>query len=107
MGHSTSAANTCVGRYDALFKIKIKFQIRVVGTPEGYPALDPLIFIRIDSEFGIVIHSNHHTSQQITSYHKTSQVSTKHWKSYSTLVRLPSRPAPELSNGPNLLLVDV
>ena len=30
----------CFGRYDGLFKIKNCFQILVLGTPEGYPALE-------------------------------------------------------------------
>ena len=29
-----------------------------LGTPEGYPALDPLILIKVDSKFGIMAHSN-------------------------------------------------
>ena len=44
----------CFERYDALFEIKNNFQILVLGTPEGYPALDPFIFIKVDLKFGIM-----------------------------------------------------
>ena len=47
----------CFERYDALFKIKNNFQILVLGTPEGYPALDPFNFIKVDSKFGIMTQS--------------------------------------------------
>ena len=50
----------CFERYDALFKIKNNFQILVLGTPEGYPALDPFIFIKVDLKFGIMTQSNVH-----------------------------------------------
>ena len=52
----------CFERYDALFQIKNNFQILVLGTPEGYPALDPFNFIKIDSKFGIMTQSNIDTS---------------------------------------------
>ena len=48
----------CFERYDALFKIKNNFQILVLGTPEGYPALDPFNFIKVDSKFGIMTQSS-------------------------------------------------
>ena len=48
----------CFERYDALFEIKNNFQILVLGTPEGYPALDPFNFIKVDSKFGIMTQSN-------------------------------------------------
>ena len=51
----------CFERYDALFKIKNNFQILVLGTPEGYPALDPFNFIKVDSKFGIMTQSNVYT----------------------------------------------
>ena len=44
----------CFERYDALFEIKNNFQILVLGTPEGYPALDQFNFIKVDSTFGII-----------------------------------------------------
>ena len=44
----------CFERYDALFEIKNNFQFLVLGTPEGYPALDPFNFIKVDSKFGIM-----------------------------------------------------
>ena len=47
----------CFERYDALFEIKNNFQILVLGTPEGYPALDPFNFIKVDSKFGIMTQS--------------------------------------------------
>ena len=50
----------CFERYDALFQIKNNFQILVLGTPEGYPALDPFNFIKVDSKFGIMTQSNVH-----------------------------------------------
>ena len=50
----------CFERYDALFRIKNNFQILVLGTPEGYPALDPFNFIKVDSKFGIMTQSNIH-----------------------------------------------
>ena len=50
----------CFERYDALFEIKNNFQILVLGTPEGYPALDPFNFIKVDSKFGIMTQSNVH-----------------------------------------------
>ena len=51
----------CFERYDALFKIKNNFQILVLGTPEGYPALDPFNFIKVDSKFGIMTQSSEHS----------------------------------------------
>ena len=48
----------CFERYDALFEIKNNFQILVLGTPEGYPALDPFNFIKVDSKFGIMTQPN-------------------------------------------------
>ena len=48
----------CFERYDALFEIKNNFQFLVLGTPEGYPALDPFNFIKVDSKFGIMTQSN-------------------------------------------------
>ena len=48
----------CFERYDALFEIKNNFQILVLGTPEGYPALDPFNFIKVDSKFGIMTQSS-------------------------------------------------
>ena len=50
----------CFERYDALFKIKNNFQILVLGTPEGYPALDPFSFIKVDI-FGIMTQSTLHS----------------------------------------------
>ena len=50
----------CFERYDALFEIKNNFQILVLGTPEGYPALDPFNFIKVDSKFGIMTQSMVH-----------------------------------------------
>ena len=52
----------CFERYDALFEIKNNFQILVLGTPEGYPALDPFNFIKVDSKFGIMTQSSVHPS---------------------------------------------
>ena len=52
-------------RYDALFKIKNNFQILVLGTPEGYPALDPFNFIKVDSKFGIMTQSNEEASLKV------------------------------------------
>jgi len=46
-----------LARYDALFKINNNFQILVLGTPEGYPAQDPDISIKVDSKFGLMTHS--------------------------------------------------
>ena len=46
-----------LARYDALFKINNNFQILVLGTPEGYPAQDPYISIKVDSKFGLMTHS--------------------------------------------------
>ena len=43
-------------RYDALFKKK-KNLILVLGTPEGYPALDQFNFIKADSKYGIMTQS--------------------------------------------------
>ena len=51
----------CFERYDALFKIKNNFQILVLGTPEGYPALDPFNFIKVDSKFGIMTQPSGHS----------------------------------------------
>ena len=48
----------CFERYDALFEIKNNFQFLVLGTPEGYPALDPFNFIKVDSKFGIMTQSS-------------------------------------------------
>ena len=48
----------CFERYDALLEIKNNFPILVLGTPEGYPALDPFNFIKVDSKFGIMTQSN-------------------------------------------------
>ena len=45
-----------------LFKIKDTFQILVLGTPEGYPALDPLIFMTVDSKLGMMTQSTGHLS---------------------------------------------
>ena len=50
----------CFERYDALFEIKNNFQFLVLGTPEGYPALDPFNFIKVDSKFGIMTQSSGH-----------------------------------------------
>ena len=47
----------CFERYDALFEIKNNFQFLVLGIPEGYPALDPFNFIKVDSKFGIMTQS--------------------------------------------------
>ena len=47
----------CFERYDALLEIKNNFPILVLGTPEGYPALDPFNFIKVDSKFGIMTQS--------------------------------------------------
>ena len=47
----------CFERYDALFEIKNNFQFLVLGTPEGYPTLDPFNFIKVDSKFGIMTQS--------------------------------------------------
>jgi len=47
-----------LARYDALFKINNNFQILVLGTPEGYPAQDPYISIKVDSKFGLMTHSS-------------------------------------------------
>ena len=51
----------CFERYDALFEIKNNFQILVLGTPEGYPALDLFNFIKVYSKFGIMTQSNAQT----------------------------------------------
>ena len=62
----------CFERYDALFEIKNNFQILVLGTPEGYPALDPLNFIKVDSKFGIMTQpSDHpfHPDVRVVSFH--------------------------------------
>ena len=53
----------CFERYDALFEIKNNFQILVLGTPEGYPALDPFNFIKVDSKFGIMTQTVHPWTQ--------------------------------------------
>ena len=50
----------CFERYDALLEIKNNFPILVLGTPEGYPALDPFNFIKVDSKFGIMTQSTPH-----------------------------------------------
>ena len=52
-----------LARYDALFKINNNFQIQVLGTPEGYPAQDPYISIKVDSKFGLMTHSNGQSKQ--------------------------------------------
>ena len=54
----------CFERYDALFQIKNNFQILVLGTPEGYPALDPFNFIKVDLKFGIMTQSTVGTSNK-------------------------------------------
>ena len=59
----------CFERYDALFKIKNNFQILVLGTPEGYPALDPFNFIKVDSKFGIMTQSNPQASRNAPTSH--------------------------------------
>ena len=51
-----------LARYDALFKINNNFQILVLGTPEGYPAQDPYISIKVDSKFGLMTHSTAYPS---------------------------------------------
>ena len=56
----------CFERYDALFEIKNNFQILVLGTPEGYPALDPFNFIKVDSKFGIMTQSSGQGNSKIT-----------------------------------------
>ena len=56
----------CFERYDALFKIKNNFQILVLGTPEGYPALDPFNFIKVDSKFGIMTQSSNQARCSLT-----------------------------------------
>ena len=59
----------CFERYDALFKIKNNFQILVLGTPEGYPALDQFNFIKVDSKFGIMTQSNPQASRNAPTSH--------------------------------------
>ena len=49
-----------LARYDALFKINNNFHILVLGTPEGYPAQDPYISIKVGSKFGLMTHSIEH-----------------------------------------------
>ena len=66
----------CFERYDALFKIKNNFQILVLGTPEGYPALDPFNFIKVDSKFGIMTQSSHKSQR---SHVLTCHASDKPW----------------------------
>ena len=59
----------CFERYDALFEIKNNFQFLVLGTPEGYPALDPFNFIKVDSKFGIMTQSNPQASRNAPTSH--------------------------------------
>ena len=58
----------CFERYDALFEIKNNFQFLVLGTPEGYPRLDPFNFIKVDSKFGIMTQSTRHPISLLSQY---------------------------------------
>ena len=78
----------CFERYDALFEIKNNFQFLVLGTPEGYPALDQLNFIKADSKYVIMTQSSVHwgVSEKPSNQNSASPTGIKQfqpiWKLY-------------------------